>query len=122
MARNPGSVVDHLKAHVGGALQAVVIYDQDRHRDLYRREDVAGRHDTDLERRVLDRFRDEVERRSTEESLFEGALRATIRVFPERVVVHLPRDDQSGTVVVLDASVAQNAVEFVEDIRGDIYR
>lgn len=38
-----------------------------------------------------------------------------------RVIVDLPRSDESGAVVVLDVTAASNLADFVADIRGDIY-
>jgi hypothetical protein len=37
------------------------------------------------------------------------------------VVVHLPRDADSGTVVVLDPAAARNLIDFVIDLRTDLY-
>lgn len=122
MGHEFGNVVDHLRSHAGDALQAVMIYDGDEHRDLYRREDVAERHGSELERELLREVQSD--QRRDDETGDEGAwepLRATVRVFASRVIVHLPRDPDSGTVVVLDPVAARNLSDFVADVRADLY-
>ena len=122
MTHEFGSVVEHLRTHAGDTLQAVMIYDGDEHRDLYRREDVTERHGSELEREVLREVRSDGPREAGAE--FEGGtepLRATVRVFSSRVIVHLPRDPESGTIVVLDPSAARNLTDFVADVRADLY-
>ena len=115
-------VVDHLQSHAGDTLQAVVVYRGDDHRDLYRREDVADRHNSSLEAEVLEDIRSDRRRHESDAAgRYEGDLRATVRVFAERVLVHFPRNEASGTVVVLDPTAASDLVAFVTDIRGDIY-
>jgi hypothetical protein len=115
-------IVDHLQSHAGDALQGVVVYRGADHRDLYRREDVVELHDSALEAEVLADVRSDRQRRESDAAdRFEGDLQATVRVFDERVLVHLPRDDTSGTVVLLDLSAASNLVDFLADVRGDIY-
>jgi hypothetical protein len=122
MAHDFGDVVEHLRSHAGDALQAVVVYDGDDHRDLYRRADVSQLHGSDLETEVLEEIRTDRRRRESDAaSVYEGDLRATVRVFDARVVVHLPRDEDAGTVVVLDPAVARNLTEFVADVRADLY-
>jgi len=37
------------------------------------------------------------------------------------VLMHLPRDGDSGTVVAFDPGVARRLGEFVADIRADLY-
>jgi hypothetical protein len=120
--QNFDDLVDHLRSHAGDALQAVVVYRDDEHRDLYRREDVVELHGSALEAEVLADIRaDHLRRESDAAADYEGELRATVRVFDERVLLTLPRDEQSGTVVILDLEAASDLVEFVADIRGDIY-
>ncbi|WP_075938379.1 DUF7522 family protein [Halosegnis longus] len=118
----PDALVAHLRSHAGDALQAVIIYDGDDHRDLYRRDDVAELHGSDLEAELLADIRtDQGRRESPAATAREGELTATVRLFKKRVIVHLPRDDASGTVVLLDTVAAGRLATFVEDIRGDIY-
>lgn len=115
-------VVEHVKSHAGETLQTIVVYDDSRHRDIYRREDVDDLHDSDLEADVLADIRaDRRRRESPDESEYEGEHRASAHVFDERVILHLPRDANSGTFLILDTPAARNLVEFVADIRGDIY-
>lgn len=122
MAHDTSEIVDRLHSHAGETLRAVIVYDGDSHRDLYRREDVSDLHDSKLETEVLEEIRADRQRReSTLADRYEGDHRATVRVFEARVLLHLPRDDKSGTVVVLDLAAARNLVTFVDDIRGDIY-
>lgn len=122
MAHDFGNVVDHLRSHAGEALQAVVVYDGDEHRDRYRRQDLQELHGSDLEAELLAEIRaDERRRESDAAERYEGSLRATVRVFDQRVIVHLPRDSRSGTVVLFDPVVARDLGEFVDDLRADIY-
>mgnify|MGYP006274468151 CR=1 len=117
----PG-LVTHLRDHAGDALRGVIVYRGDDHRDLYRREDLDELHGSRLEAEVLADIRSDRQQRETEAAdQYEGSLRATVRVFDERVLLNLPRDDDSGTVVVLDVSAASDLADFVADIRGDIY-
>jgi len=122
MGHEFGNVVDHLRSHAGDSLQAVLIYEGGEHRDLYRRADVAERHGSELEREVLREVRSEQRHQeSPEPDPADEPLRATVRVFDSRVVVHLPRDPDSGTVVVLDPAAARNLTDFVADVRADLY-
>lgn len=119
---NTSDMVEHLQSHAGKTLQAVVVYDGDRHRDLYRREDLSDLHGSELEREVLEDIRSDRQRwNGAGSDQYEGEHRATVRVFDARVVLHLPRDDESGTVIVLDPAAARNLATFVDDIRQDIY-
>jgi len=122
MSHEFGNVVDHLRSHAGDALQAVFIYRGDDHRDLYRRDDVAELHGSDLEAVVLREVQsDHREGDDYSADRDEESLRATVRVSASRVTVHLPRDADSGTVVVLDPSAARNLTDFVADLRADLY-
>lgn len=122
MGHESNNVVEHLRSHAGDALQAVVIYDGDTHRDLYRREDVAERHGSDLEGKLLRELQSDQRREGGEATETAGErVHATVRVFPSRVIVHLPRDPDSGTVVVLDPTAARNLADFVADVRADLY-
>lgn len=115
-------VVDHLRAHAGETLQAVVVYDDEEHCDLYRRADIEELHHTELEAELLAEVRaDKKRRKSPLSDRYEGEHKATVRVFESRVVLHLPRGGSSGTIVLLDPAAARNLVEFVDDVRGDLY-
>ena len=101
---------------------AVMIYDGDEHRDLYRREDVAERHGSELERGILRKVRSDGPRQAGAEAAGgTEPLQATVRVFSSRVIVHLPQDPESGTIVVLDPNAARNLTDFVADVRADLY-
>lgn len=114
--------VEHLQTHAGSTLQAVVVYEPEDHRDLYRRDDVADLHDSDLERAVLEDARaDRVDRENPLADRYEGSHRATVHLFDRRVVLHLPRDRDSGTIVLLDLPAARDLATFVADIRSDLY-
>lgn len=121
MDRDADAVVSYLRRHAGQTLQAVVVHDASRHRVLFAREDVGEPSDRDVET-VLDRFR---RRDGTQDgataAVHGGALRATVQLFEGRVVLHLPRDETSGTLVFLDTAAARNLRTFVEDIRADVY-
>jgi len=122
MAHDFGDVVEHLRAHAGDALKAVIVYDAEGHRDLYRHDDLRDLHGSDLEAEVVSEVRSDERRRETAAAAeYEGELRASVRVFDRRVIVHLPRDAETGTVVVLDPVVARNLAEFVSDVRADLY-
>lgn len=123
MDESAQAVVEHLRSHAGEALQAVIVYDENRHRDLFRREDGHSLHDSSLERAVLEDIRaDSPIRESADGGGREGRHLATVRLFEGRVLLHLPRDDTSGTLVMLDRAAASNLDEFVRDIRNDIYQ
>ena len=109
MSRGAEDVVEQVRSHVGDALRALVIYDGDARRDLYRRPDLQGA-DPELDIR-----------RGAQPAATGPDHRATVRVSDSRVVVQLPRDESSGTVLVLDPSAARNLVDFVADAREAIY-
>lgn len=116
------NVVEHLRSHAGDALQAVFVYRGDDHRDRYRREDVRALHGSSMEATVIRAARSEL--RGDDDSPADDtgdSLRATVRVFDTRVIVHLPRDADSGAVVVLDPAAARNLTDFVTDARTDLY-
>lgn len=121
MSHEFDNVVDHLRSHAGDALQVVVIYRGDEHRDLYHRDDVAELHGSDLETTVLREVRSDHRETNQSTDSDEESLRATVRVSDSRVIVHLPRDADSGTVVVLDPAAARNLTDFVTDLRTDLY-
>jgi len=122
MSHEFDNVVDHLRSHAGDALQAVFVYRGDDHRDLYRREDVAALHGSTLEATVIREARSELRRDDDPPADGTGeSPRATVRVFDARVIVHLPRDADSGAVVVLDPAAARNLTDFVTDVRADLY-
>lgn len=118
MSHGFDDVVEHLRAHAGDALQAVFVYRGDDHRDLYRRDDVATLHSSELEAAVLRAVRSDA---ADDAASFAEPPRATVRVFDARVIVHLPRDRDSGTVVALAPAAARNLTDFVADIRADLY-
>lgn len=100
----------------------MMVYGGEEHRGLYRRADVAELHDSALETELLAELHSDQRRRvSSLSDRYEGDHKATVRVFEGRVVLHLPRDDRSGTVVFLDPAAARNGIEFVDDVRGDRY-
>jgi len=115
-------IVAHLRSHAGEALQVVVVYNDETHRDLYRRDDLQEMHGSDLESERGAEARRRPRREAPEAESYEGPLAATVHVFAGRIVLNLPRDDDSGTIVLLNPSVAQNLTEFVADIRDDIYK
>jgi hypothetical protein len=122
MAHDFGALVEQLQSHAGDALQAVIVYDGETHRDLYRRSDVTTLHGSELEAEVLAEIRADGHRRTSDAAAeYEGELRATVRVFDERITVHLPRDQRTGTLVLLDPIVARNLTRFVTDVRRDLY-
>lgn len=115
-------IVQHIREHAGDTLQAVLIYDGDEHRDLYRRDDVADLHDTELEQAVIERFRAEPPTDQSEPAFgVQGHLQASVELFTRRAILHLPRDDTSGTILVLDIDAAAALATFVEDLRADLY-
>lgn len=116
------AVVQHIREHAGDTLQAVIIYDEDAHRDLYRRKDVESLHGSPLEETVLEWFRSEARgSTSAKPAVPDGQLRASVRLLEHRVVLHLPRDPESGTIIVLDVPAAQQLASFVADLRADLY-
>jgi hypothetical protein len=121
MSHEFGNVVDHLRSHAGDALRAVFIYRGDDHRDLYRREDVAELHGSDLEAVVLREVQSDHREEDQPADTDGEPIRATVRVFDSKVIVNLPRDADSGTVVVLDPTAARNLTDFVGDLRADLY-
>jgi hypothetical protein len=115
-------VVTHLREHAGDSLRAVVVYNAGQHRDLYRRADVADLHGSDLEATIVDEFRAEPRSERGANALgHQGELRATVRLYDGRAVLHLPRDEESGTLVVLDTAAAADLAGFVADLRADLY-
>jgi len=121
MSHEFNNVVEHLRSHAGDALRAVFIHRGDEHRDLYRREDVAELHASDLEAMVLREVQSDLREDGQSPDSDAESLRATVRVYDSRVIVYLPRDADSGTVVMLDPTAARNLTDFVADLRADLY-
>lgn len=117
------AIVPHIRDHAGETLQAGLIYDAENHRDLYRRDDIVALHDAALEAAVLDWFRSEP-RPDSEAPAVEQQddVRATVRLFERRVVLHLSWDAESGTIIVPDIPAAPQHSAFVADLRADLYR
>lgn len=120
---NVDEFVTHLERLAGESLRSVAVYGPETYRELYVREDVRAAHEAyDTHERMAERFRAEASERDEEEWAFmDGTLGATVRVFTEAVVLHLPRDERHGTVVSLDPAAAGALVDFVAECRADLY-
>ena len=110
-----GAFVSFLRRTARTSLRAVVRYDADGFEVLHVRDDVETRYEPVEVADAVERHRtaEAVERRH-ETGLRAGEHGATVRVYEEAVVVHIPRNDGTyGAVVSLDVEAAANCVSFV---------
>ncbi|MFB6161099.1 MAG: hypothetical protein ABEJ61_07980 [Haloferacaceae archaeon] len=109
------ALVTFLRQKARTSLRAVVRYDAEGFEVLHARDDVGTRYEPVEVADAIERHRasETVDRRH-ESVLRAGAHGATLRVYEEAVVVHLPRTDRYGAVVSLDPGAAANCLSFVQ--------
>ncbi|MGB9963489.1 hypothetical protein [Halobacterium sp. CBA1126] len=110
-----------LRDRVGDALRVVGFHERSNWRVEYMREDVAdGYGDASIDD-IADDLVLDVLSSPRQESLYElGDLHATVRLFADGVVVHVPTDDRSGYLVSLDAGGEFTGREVVAVVRDAV--
>lgn len=107
--------VSFLRQKARTSLRAVVRYDADGFDVLHLRDDVASRYAPVEIADAIERHRAaETEDRRHETGLRTGAHGATLRVYEDAVIIHLPRKGGYGAVVSLDPDAAADCVSFVQ--------
>lgn len=117
MTGTDDELVDALRARVGDALRVVGRHDGDSWTVAFVREDVRDSYG----RNALDDIAGDLVlggmESAQQESLYDlGSLHATVRLFDDGIVAHVPADDRSGHVVSfegVDGVVGRDVVEVV---------
>ncbi|MFC6731123.1 MULTISPECIES: hypothetical protein [unclassified Haladaptatus] len=107
-------LVEFLGGRAGDALCWVAYYDATVYELLYTRTDLEGSVDDGDVTGIISHLRFEAP--LSEESIFPyESLRATVRLFDDAVVIHMPQGCACGVVVSLDQSAARNLKSFITD-------
>lgn len=111
-------IADGLLATAGDALRVVGFHEGSDWRIEYIRDDVReGYGDASIDD-IADDLVLDVLASPRQESLYElGDLHATVRLFENGVVVHVPTDDRSGSLVSLDAGGDYTGRDIVGVVR-----
>ncbi|MCG1002645.1 MULTISPECIES: hypothetical protein [Halobacterium] len=111
-------IAEALRDTVGDALRVVGFHEGSDWHIEYMREDVReGYADASIDD-IADDLVLDVLASPRQESLYElGDLHATVRLFEDGVVVHVPTDDRSGYLVSLDAGGDYTGRDIVGVVR-----
>ncbi|MGM0399359.1 MAG: hypothetical protein ACQEQY_10255 [Halobacteriota archaeon] len=103
-----------LQREHGDDLRVLLRYEEEEHEWLYRRDDVKAQYDERSFDESVDTYR-EIEPLVREQSdiLDGGALRATINVYDDIVLIQFPMAIGEGVVVSLEATAGEDLVEIV---------
>lgn len=104
-------LVETVRERTGSALRAVVVYRGDETALLYRRDDL-GSVANDPIQAVLETVR---ERDPRHDAPGDGRRHASVELYDDEVVIHLPETATRGTLVSLDLAVARELGGFVEE-------
>lgn len=118
MDADVSSLVGFAADAAGEHLRAVAVYTDDgAERWAYRHPRYEGQYTEGTLEAVASVLRDDGHEQSREEWAFlSGEQRASVRVFPRVITVHL-REPGGGILLTLDAAVAANLTSFVADCR-----
>lgn len=115
MALDP--FVEFLEDEAGDSVRAAGWYQEDEFEILYLREDL----DSDLAQLVADELHEQLtwDWNPPSQAVREyfGSQMASIGMYRDSVVLHLPSADGSGAVVTLDIEVARNLHGFIQECR-----
>lgn len=119
MDADVSSLVGFAADAAGEHLRAVAAYTDDgAERWAYRHPRYEGQYTEGTLEAVANVLRDDGHQRSREEWAFlSGEQRASVRVFPNVITVHLRKPD-GGVLLTLDTAVAANLAAFVADCHG----
>lgn len=110
-------LVTALQERVGDELRVVGHHDADSWSVDYMREDVQSNYETDAVDEIADDLVLSQMGGGRQEELYElGSLEATVRLFDNGIVVHVPTGDHSGHLVSLDDDAdvrGRNVVDLV---------
>lgn len=111
----PGSrLLTWLRREHGDDLRAVLHFEPETHEWLYRRDEVAAHYDVRAFDESVETYRDiEPLVRRQSDIIDGGALRATVNVYDDIVLLQFPLDAGEGVVVSFDAAVGEDVVEVV---------
>lgn len=98
----------------GEDLRVLLRYDGGDHEWLYRREDVVANYPEAEFEKSVETYRDiEPLVHDQSEIIDGGALRATVNIYDEIVLLQFPLEPGEGVVVSFDANVGKDLVEIV---------
>lgn len=117
MPRTDDELVTTLQSRVGDELRVVGHHDADSWTIDFMREDARDDYETDAVDAIAGDLVLSEMSTARQEDLYElGPLRATVRLFEDGLIVHVPTGEQSGYLVSLDDDadvVGRDVVELV---------
>jgi hypothetical protein len=123
MAEPQRDLVPELRGHLDDGLRVVGTHDESTWNIQYIRDDVADAYGDDSIEEIANDLVFDVLNIQQQESLYElGAHRATLRLFEDGFVVHVPIDSREGCLVSLDEDATLNGrevVSLVQDATGE---
>jgi hypothetical protein len=106
------SLLNYLDGRTGRQFRGAVEYDEADTEVLYLRDDVREERIVGEIHRMLERLRPESSLEASESFPF-GALRASVRIFEDAVLLHFPRSENEGLIVSLEPEAAGNITTFI---------
>ena len=120
MTGSASSLVDTLHERAGDSLRIVGRHEAESWDIGYVREDLQGTYETDVVDEIADDLLLNVLANERQESLYElGEMRATVRLFDDGFVVHVPTGERTGCLVSLDGDADVRGREVVDLVRRD---
>lgn len=111
-----------MEERAGDHLRSVVYYGPDEYERVLNRSDVLPVYTSPELEEIVDDVRLEGLTRRRQEDLHGfGGLTCTVRCFDRGVVMHLPHDDQHGTVIIMDYAAATHLHTFIADTLNQIH-
>jgi hypothetical protein len=121
MSGADGELVTALQEHAGDGLRVVGHHDADSWNVEYMREDVQSNYETDAVDEIADDLVLSQMGGGRQDELYElGSLEATVRLFEDGIVVHVPTDDHSGHLVSLDDDADVRGRSVVDLVRRTV--
>ncbi|WP_232701509.1 DUF7522 family protein [Halobacterium wangiae] len=118
MTEARSSLVDSLHEHVDDSLRIVGYHGGNSWTVDYVREDLQGTYETDVVDEIADDLLLNVVANERQETLYElGDMRATVRLFDQGFVVHVPLGQRDGCLVSVDDDADVRGRELVELVR-----
>ena len=118
MTRTDGGLVTALQERVGDALRVVGHHDADSWTIEFMRDDVTTNYEADAVDEIAGDLVLSEMSTVRQEDLYElGSLQATVRLFEDGFVVHVPTGDQSGHLVSLDDNADVTGRDIVDAVR-----
>lgn len=122
MTGSANSLADALHERVGDTLRVVGFHEDGAWRIDYMRDDLQGTYETDVIDEIADDLLLNVVANDRQEALYElGDLQATVRLFDDGFIVHVPTGDHAGCLISLDDDAdvrGRDVVDLVREVEG----